>query len=162
MAVDMFLNLSGGIEGESKDKTKTKEMDILAFSWGLSQSGTRHLGTGGGAGKCNVQDISLTKYIDKASAKIAQACALGTHIDSAVLTVRKAGGDDPVEYLVYTLTDCLVTSYTTGGSGGEDRLTENLTLNFAICQFEYKGQDGKGIGANAGNFGYNIPENAKV
>lgn len=157
----MFLKLSNGIEGESKDKTKATEMDILAFSWGVSQSGTRHLGTGGGAGKCNVQDISLTKYIDKASAKIAQACAQGTHIDEAVLTVRKAG-DEPVEYLVYTLTDCLITSYSTGGSGGEDRLTENVTINFAIAKFEYKGQDGKGIGANAGNFGYNIPENAKV
>src|SRR5260221_14165 len=51
MAVDMFLELEG-IKGETSDKAfKSKNaMDLLAWSWGLSNTGTFHQGTGGGAG----------------------------------------------------------------------------------------------------------------
>jgi len=71
MAVDIFLELTD-VEGESQDKTMKdkKAMDILAWSWGMSQPGSTHFGQGGGAGKVNVQDISLTKYVDAASATL--------------------------------------------------------------------------------------------
>ena len=50
MAVDMFLELDG-IKGETVDKAyKSKNaMDILAWSWGVSNTGTFHHGSGGGA-----------------------------------------------------------------------------------------------------------------
>lgn len=143
MAVDIFIKL-GDMKGESQDKTHKEEIDVLAWSWGLSQSGTMHMGTGGGAGKVNVQDLSFTKYTDKSSPAIMTACCKGTHIDSAVLTVRKAGGDDPLEYYKITLTSLLVTSYSTGGSGGEERFTENVTLNFEKFHVEYQPQNAKG------------------
>lgn len=142
MAVDMFLKLDG-IDGESVDKTHAKSMDILAWSWGMSQSGTTHVGTGGGAGKVNVQDLSFTKHIDKGSHLLIMACASGKHIPKATLTVRKAG-TTPLEYLKINLEDILVSSVSTGGSGGEDRLTENVSLNFARFKFIYQPQDPKG------------------
>ena len=90
MAVDMFIKL-GDIQGESKDKKHMGETDVLAWSWGMSQSGTFHTGGGGGAGKVNVQDISLTKWVDKASAPLMLHCCNGKHIPECLLTVRKAG-----------------------------------------------------------------------
>ncbi len=114
MAIDMFMKL-GDIKGESQDKTHKEEIELLAWSWGLSQSGTMHMGTGGGAGKVSVQDLSFTKYSDKASPPIMAACTKGTHIDKALLTVRKAGGDNPLEYYKITLEGVLVSSYSTGG-----------------------------------------------
>ena len=38
----------------------------------------------------------------------------------------------------------MITSYSTGGSGGEDRLTENVTLNFAKVKVEYTEQTATG------------------
>lgn len=143
MAIDMFMKL-GDIKGESQDKTHKDEIDVLAWSWGLSQSGTMHMGTGGGAGKVNVQDLSFTKFSDKASPTIMTACSKGTHIDKATLTVRKAGGDNPLEYYKVTLEGVLVSSYSTGGSGGEERFTENVTLNFERYHVEYQPQNAKG------------------
>jgi len=64
MAVDMFMK-AGDIEGESNDAKHKGSIDVLAWSWGMSQSGTTHMGTGGGAGKVNIQDLSFTKYVDK-------------------------------------------------------------------------------------------------
>ena len=138
MAMDMFLKI-GDLKGESVDSIHKGEIDVLAWSWGLSQSGTTHGGAGGGAGKVNVQDLSFTKYIDKSSPSLVTACCTGRHFPDATLTIRKSGPKG-LEYLTIKLDEVLVTSVSTGGSGGEDRLTENVTLNFAKFTLSYQPQ----------------------
>jgi len=162
MAVDMFMKFEGDkFKGESRDKAHLAEIDVLAWSWGMSNSGTAHTGGGAGAGKANVQDLSLTKYVDASSAALQLACLTGEHIPTANLVVRKAG-TTPLEYIKITLTECLITAVTTGGSGGEDRLTENVTVNFAKVKFEYTEQDPTGKAKTpAKDFTYNIAENVK-
>lgn len=158
MAVDMFFKIDG-IKGESPDKKHPNEIDVLAWSWGMSQSGTFHGGSGGGAGKASVQDVSFTKYVDVASGPLMLHCCNGAHIPKAVLVVRKAG-KDPLEYLTLTLEKCMVTSVSTGGSGGEDRLTENVTLNFAKVKVDYKQQSDKGDQKGGADFKWDIAANA--
>lgn len=161
MAVDMFIKI-GDIKGESTDSKHKESIDVLAWSWGMSQSGTTHMGGGGGAGKVSVQDISLTKYVDSSTNALILACCNGTHYDQALLTVRKAGGE-PLEYIKITMKEVIISSLSTGGSGGEDRLTENVTLNFAEFKFEYQEQDEKGKPkGGAKEAGWNIAENVKV
>src|SRR5262245_12951360 len=157
MAVDMFIKIDG-IKGESQDKKHGKEIDILAWSWGMSQSGTFHGGAGGGAGKANVQDLSFTKYIDTSSGPLMLHCCNGAHIPKCVLTVRKAG-KDPLEYLTITLEKGMVTSVSTGGSGGDDRITENVTLNFAKVKLDYKQQGEKGTQEGGADFKWDIAAN---
>jgi type VI secretion system secreted protein Hcp len=159
MAVDMFM-LIEGVKGESKDKVHKDSIDVLAWSWGMANAGTFHTGSGGGAGKVNVQDLSFTKWVDKASADLMLACCNGKHIKQAKLIVRKAG-EQPLEYVVITMTDVLVTGVSTGGSGGEDRLTENVTLNFAKVHFQYKVQTAKGGGEDGGQYTWDISGNSK-
>ena len=142
MAVDAFLMLDG-IKGESVDKEHAGEIDVLAWSWGMSQSGTMHMSTGGGAGKANVQDLSFTHFLDSSSPNLMKMCCNGKHIPKAVLTCRSAG-ENPLEYLVITMEQVMVTSVSLGGSGGEDRFTENFTLNFALVGVEYQPQSGTG------------------
>jgi len=142
MAVDMFLKL-GDIKGESAADGHKDEIDILAWSWGMSQSGTTHMGSGGGAGKVNVNDLSITKYVDTATPNLIISCCSGKHYDEATLSVRKAGGK-ALEYLKIAMKEVLVTSVSTGGSGGEDRLTENIALNFGEFKVTYQAQDEKG------------------
>ncbi len=142
MAIDMFIKIKGH-DGESKDDKHKKEIDVLAWSWGLSQSGTFHHGGGGGSGKVNVQDLSFTKWVDISTPTLMLACCNGEHIEEATLTVRKAG-KDPLEYIVITMKKIIVSSISTGGSGGEDRLTENVTLNFAEVKLKYVQQADKG------------------
>ena len=160
MAVDIFLKIAG-VDGESKDDKHKKEMDILAWSWGLSNSGSAHVGGGAGAGKVNVQDVSFTKWVDAATPKLVLACCTGSHYDEATLVVRKAGGS-PVEYIKLKLQEVLVTSVSTGGSGGEDRLTENITLNFAKFNLDYTPQDDKGAAGTAIPAGWDVAANKKL
>ena len=159
MAVDMFMKIDG-LPGEAKDKKHKDSIDVLAWSWGMTQSGTTHMGGGSGSGKVNVQDLSFTKYIDKSSADLMLACCNGKHFKESLLTVRKAG-ENPVEYLKITMTDLIITSVSTGGSGGEDRLTENVTLNFAKVKVDYTPQDEKGAGQAVKNMDWDIAANAR-
>ncbi len=161
MAVDMFIKL-GDIKGESQDKAHKGEIDVLAWSWGMANSGTTHVGGGGGSGKVAVQDLSFTKYTDSASHLLISHCCDGKHIEKANLVVRKAGGT-PLEYIKIELEDVLVCAVSQGGSGGEDRLTENVTLNFAKFKYAYQPQKADG-GADGGakEAGWNIAANVKV
>lgn len=154
MAVDMFMKV-GDIEGESADKKHEKEIDVLAWSWGMSQSGTTHEGGGGGAGRVNVQDLSFTKYVDASTHALMKACCDGSHYGEAKLTVRKAG-KDALEYIKITMKEVIVTGVSTGGSGGEDRLTENVTLNFAEFKVEYTPQKPDGSGDSVKEVSWDI------
>lgn len=158
MAVDMFLEIKG-IKGESRDKEHAGKIDVLAWSWGLSQSGSGHVGGGSGSGKVNVQDISLTKYVDKSSPDIMGKCSTGKHYDEATLFVRKAG-DKPLTYLKIKLEQVLITSWSSGGSGGEDRLTENITLNFAKVELNYTEQKAGGGEGEKPKFTFDVAQNA--
>jgi type VI secretion system secreted protein Hcp len=160
MAADMFLKLEG-VDGESKDDSHKKEIDVLAWSWGASQSGTGHTGGGSGAGKVTVQDVSVTKYVDSASHLLLLDCCNGQHIKKGTLVVRKAGAT-PLEYIKLTMEDIIVTHISTGGSGGEDRLTETVTLNFSKFKYEYTPQKADGSGDGTKETGWDIAANKKV
>ena len=129
----------------------------------MSQSGNMHTGTGGGAGKVSIQDLSLTKFVDKATPNLMMHCSSGKHVPKVTLTVRKAGGDAQVEYLIINLEEVLISSLSTGGSGNDDRLIENITLNFAKVTVDYQPQ--KADGTKEGGpikYGWNIRSNVKI
>ena len=138
-AVNMFLALPG-VSGEATSKTHPGEIEVVAWSWGMSNSGTTHLGSYS-AGKANFQDISITKYLDTASTALMLHAANGDQFKTATLTVERA---DDSDYLSIAMSEVIVTSVSTGGSGGEDRLTENISLNFAAVTVTYTPTNGSG------------------
>src|SRR5258708_8159410 len=114
MAVDYFLKLDG-IEGESKDSKHQNEIEIGSFSFGATQSGSFSAMGGGGSGKVSMQDFHFTIPTQKASPKLLLNCATGNHIPKGILTCRKAGKEQQ-EFLKYTFSDLLLSSFHTAGS----------------------------------------------
>src|SRR5258708_31720080 len=142
-AVDFFLKIEG-IEGESQDQKHKNEIDLESWSWGEAQSGTHSGGGGGGAGKVHMQDFHFVMKINKASPKLMLACATGEHIKKAVLVCRKAGKEQQ-EFLKVTMSDLLVSSYQTGGSGHGDIVpTDQISVNYSKIEIEYKEQKADG------------------
>ncbi|MBK6334782.1 MAG: type VI secretion system tube protein Hcp [Betaproteobacteria bacterium] len=107
------------------------QSNVLAWSWGASNGGTTHLGGGGGAGRANVQDLSLTRAVDSQSPSFLRGVVTGKHYPIAILQ------DGPVKI---TLMNVLVTSLSTGGVAAKKaQLTENITLNFSEFIYEVNG-----------------------
>src|SRR5262249_12854801 len=136
-AADFHLKIDG-IEGESAHAKHKNEIDLESWSWGETQSGTFAVGGGGGAGKGSMKDFRFVAGTGKASPKLFLAWASGQHISSAILTCRKAGGEQE-GFLKYTLTDILVSFFQSGGQGFT-LPTDWFDLNFAKVEIEYKEQ----------------------
>lgn len=96
-------------------------------------------GSGGGArsGEVGMQDITVTKAIDKSSPEILSTCSTGEHFSEVTLEIRGAGGNE-MEYLVIELTNVIVEGINTGGTTYEGRRTENVTFSYGKLHWEYR------------------------
>jgi type VI secretion system secreted protein Hcp len=140
-ATDIFLKL-GDIKGESIDDKHKDEIDVLAWSWGEADStapARRNRNGNGLAVPDCIQDLSLTKFVDSATPDVIMDAVSGRVVPGATLTLRKAGKGQQ-EYLILKLSSVSISSYATGGSGGEDRLTESITLHFQRMDGSYRRQ----------------------
>ena len=140
MASDIFAKL-GDIKGESIDDKHKDEIEVVSFSWGVTNSGSMASGTGGGEGKASFHDLTIVHNIDKASPVLLQTCATGVHLKEATITHRKAGKGQQ-EFMIVKLNDVIVTSVTHAGNG--DGHSENVNLAFAKVNVEYKPQKADG------------------
>lgn len=153
MASDIFAKI-GDIKGESLDSKHKDEVEVMSFSWGVSNQGSMGIGSGGGEGKANFQDLSFVHKVDKASPVLMQACATGTHYKEATITHRKAGKEQH-EFLIYKLTDVIITGVQHGGTG-DGGTSENVSIAFAKVSMEYKAQKADGSLDAAVYFKYDI------
>lgn len=161
MAFDMHIKFEKGdvaIAGASNHAKHKDEVPILAWSWGVSNSGDLHQGAGASSGgKANVQDISVTKYVDTASNALLQACCTGARLKKAWLYVTNATGKQ-TDFITIELSEgVMINSVSTGGSGGEDRLTENISIHFGKFKYSFQPQkdDGSADGGTK-DFTYDI------
>lgn len=159
--VDYFLKIDG-VESESGDAKHKGEIELESFSWGQSNTGTAGHGGGAGAGKVVAQDFHFVKKLDKASPLLMIGCATGKHFKSAILTTRKAGGEQH-DYFKVTMSDVLVTSYQLGGAAAADIVpTEQISINFAKLEMVYKEQKPDGSLGGEVKQGYDYFKNVKL
>ena len=138
---DYFLKVDG-IPGESADAKHKDEIDVLAFSWGVSQTGTAATGGGGASGKAVFDDLIVVARTSMASPQLWLACANGKHIKSAILTCRRRG-KAVVEFLTIELTDVVIASYEVDGSE-EDPPLDQLSLSYGKIETTYTPTDKTG------------------
>jgi type VI secretion system secreted protein Hcp len=156
VAAGIFAKI-GNIKGESTDSKHKDEIEVLSWTWGVTQSGTMSHGGGGGSGKATFHDLNFTHHIDKASPLLLKACATGQHLPAATITVRKSGKGQQ-EYLIIKLTDVLVASVTMSVAEG-GATAENVSLQFAKVDLEYKPQKADGSLDAGVQFKYDIKAN---
>jgi len=132
MASDIFAKI-GDIKGESPDDKHKDEIEVLSFSWGVANA--PDVGSSGGG--ATFHDLSFAHTIDKASPRLLQACATGSHLKEATITHRKAGKGQQ-EFLIIKMNDVVITSVSLSDSGVGG--SENVSLAFSKVDFEYRPQ----------------------
>ncbi len=136
-AVDYFLKIDG-IQGESASQKHKGEIEILSWSWGETQMGV-HAGSGGaGSGKVQVGPFHFTAHSSLASPKLFLACANGQHIQKAVLTAARQVKGKAQDYLIWTLSDVMVTSFQIGASDADALPVDAFDLDFGKIEVDYK------------------------
>jgi type VI secretion system secreted protein Hcp len=157
MALEAFLKIEG-IPGESRKQGHADEIDIFSFSFGASNPTTVGKGTGAGASQVNISSFNIMKATDLSSTALFLRCAKGEHIPTAVVTLRKAGGTNPLEYLQYKFTKVYVDNIQwSGSSGGDDTPTESLSLAFEKVEIVYSSQADDGTPKKTVGSGWDIP-----
>jgi type VI secretion system secreted protein Hcp len=145
MAFDAFLKIDG-VPGESTDDKHKDWIEILSFSHGLSQpgAGTRSSGGAASAERCNHQNFSVVKTLDKASPKLALFCCNGSHIKEVKIELCRATGDKQ-KYMEYKMSDVIVADVRPGGSaqGGETLPLEEVSFNYGKIEWTYTATDHK-------------------
>jgi len=160
--VDYFLKVDG-VDGESADDKFKGYIELQSFNFGVENIGSLGSGTsGGGTGKAKFGEFNIVKATDKSSARLFASCCTGEHFATATIVCRKAGKDQQ-EFLKITMGPVLISSFQHGGSANSDIIpTEQISINFAKIEMEYKEQklDGSLGGAVIG--GWDRVANKKV
>jgi type VI secretion system secreted protein Hcp len=135
MAVNAYLVIDG-VKGSSTSKSDA--IDVLSFSFGASMATS---GAGGqmSAGKAHVQDLSISKMLDKTSPDLFQHCVTGDFLKKVELIYEKAMGDKQEDYFKITLTNALITSIQSSGSN--ENPIESLTFAFQKVQYGFNPEE---------------------
>lgn len=152
MTINCFMKMDS-VEGEAVQKNYEKQIEVQKWEHSLTNE-SNLIGGGSGVGKVQSGVFRFTHEYDKASPVLAKNCASGKHIDSAKLSVCKAG-DGAQEYLTITLKHVMVTTVFHSASTGGHML-EDVCLSFEDYEVDHKtqGSDGK-LGAST-KFGCNF------
>jgi len=160
MAFDAFLKIEG-IEGESTDSAHPGQIEVLSFSFGVSNPTTIGSGSGGaGAGKASFQDFHFVSRLQKSAPNLLLACATGRHLKSATMSVRRADKKFADFYKV-RMDDVLVSSFTEGGAsdGAENVPLDQVSLAFAKIDIQYSVQDARGALGETVEVSFDLSEN---
>lgn len=134
---DAYLKIDS-IPGECEDSGHEGWIQLLSFSHGITQLGTNLGGGGarGSSGKCEHQNFSFTKYIDKATPKLNLAVCNNNNIKKVVLEICRQV-DTRIAYMTYTFEPCIVSSVQIGGSMQDDRPIEEVKFNYTKIEWKY-------------------------
>ena len=142
MAVNAYLFVDG-VTGPSGSKTGA--IDILSFSWGVSQTSTYGAGASGKeakAGRADFSNLTIMKVLDATSPLLFDHCATGNILKEVHILYDKPVGDKQDDYFRIWIKDALITSVQLSGSS--ENPTESVSFAYQGVEVAYKpeGDDG--------------------
>ena len=134
MPDEQFLTIASS-PGEVVDDRHPGAIEVLSWSWAVSNAAPAGGGAGGGrVGKPTLSDIAVSLRVDAATPRLFDACARGIHLPEVLLSARRMGmiGD----YFTVRMEEAVVTSATTAFAGEEPAV--QITLGFAALTMTYQ------------------------
>ena len=125
------------IEGESRRADHEGEIDITSIDWNMAQAANMQIGSGRTASRAMVNPIGISKLYDAASPYLALACMQGKAFDEVVISFRKDSGEAHLDYLVITLTNVVISSYSMAGHATGEEISDTFSLSFEKIKVLY-------------------------
>jgi type VI secretion system secreted protein Hcp len=140
----MYLNMKG-VTGESLVDGHVGDIDVVSWDWGV-QSARYALADGSPGTASSFSAINIVKRVDRATATLFQFCDQHKVVSSATLTVSKAAGGSPLEYVKIDMTNLRIIKVDVRSEEAE--LTEHMTLSCETMTFNYTPQASGGTQAS--------------
>jgi type VI secretion system secreted protein Hcp len=154
------MDMGKDVAGESTLTDYAGKMELLSFSHGVAMQITGDLSnTERTSGKPNHQDMTVTKYLDKASPLLAQGCCQGTGYKQVDIIIGRNDSGKVIEMMRYTMKNVLISSISVGGGGG-DKPVETVTLNYNDIAWKFTSQHGEVGKDGVVNGTWNLAKNA--
>jgi type VI secretion system secreted protein Hcp len=158
--MDVLILDCGSINGESTLTDYAQKIEILSYSHGVAQQITGDQSNQKRtSGKPNHQDFTITKYLDLATAGLINACNQATVLPTVTMTIGQNEAGKVNAYMVYTLTNALVSSVSAGGGGG-GKPQETVTFNYTAISWAYKLQTAAVGDSGNNSASWNLATNA--
>ncbi len=151
-----FLKLDG-IAGESTDAKHKDELELVSFSWGVTQAVSG--ASGRGAGKAQVKQFEFLVRVSKASPALFLAAVSGQQIKWAGLHVRR-GTKAALDWLKVKFSDVLITSYEQAGN--EEAPHELVAFDFRKVELQVTPQTPRGAAGTPASAGWDLTKNLKI
>jgi type VI secretion system secreted protein Hcp len=135
----MYLRIKG-ITGESLAAGHGGEIDVVSWDWGMD-AGTP-LSDGSRSAAASMRTINVVKLVDRATPALFQYLDQHKVVSDATLTVSKASGGTPLEYLTIDMTKVRIMRVDVSSQGPE--LTERVTLSCETVTLNYTPQSPTG------------------
>ncbi len=140
MAFTGYLKIEG-IDGESKRAEHEGEIDCFGVEFNAKQMSSSSVGSGRTRGRATLSDFTFHKWLDAASPYLALACAKGKSFDEIVFTARKDSGDTHLDYLIITLSKCIIAVYQMSQNAPEadsnELVSESISVSYEGLKFKY-------------------------
>lgn len=154
MAVNAYLYVDG-VEGPSTSRTGC--IDVLSFSFGVSQTSTYGAGASGKeakAGRADFSNLSIMKVLDKTSPLLFDHCASGNILPKVYILYDKPVGDKQQAYFRIWCKDALITSVQQSGSN--ENPSESVSFAFQGVEVAYSPEKDDGSLDAAVRKGYDL------
>jgi type VI secretion system secreted protein Hcp len=154
MAVNAYLYVDG-VEGPSTSRTGC--IDVLSFSWGVSQTAVYGAGASGKeakAGRADFANLSIMKVLDKTTPLLCDHSASGNILPKVYILYDKPVGDKQQAYFRIWVKDALITSVQLSGSN--ENPMESVSFAYQGVEIAYAPEKDDGSLDAAVRKGYDL------
>ncbi|CAM2197051.1 type VI secretion system tube protein Hcp [Paraburkholderia sp. A1RI_3L] len=145
------------IKGNSTLEGATDHIVLYSYSLGVAMPMNHDVGrTERTLGRPNFQDFVVTKASDQSTPALYGACAGGTKLGDAKISIGRNEGSKFMPLLEYTLSDAMISSINTSG-GGES--TDSVTISFSKITTVYTQQNVDSTKKGTASFGWDLAAN---
>jgi type VI secretion system secreted protein Hcp len=131
-----------GINGAVTHKGHEKWIEVTSFSFGVGRGISTPVGSAADreSSAPSISEVVVTKEMDAASTELFKQSTAGAD-GKTVEICFVSTGDPGTTFAKYTLEDTLISGYSV--SGGGERPSESISLNFTKVMFEMTSHDDK-------------------
>lgn len=146
-----------GIKGNVTAEGYKDHIGIESVQFGVARAITMESGRMANreATRPTLSEVTLTKIADNSATALFKEAVTGAAGKKAVIKFVQTGADKVVEYMTYTLEDCLVSSYSISGTGESDPV-ESISLSFSKITVNYNDYDKTNKSSSPQRVGYDL------